>query len=128
METAMARHSITRTQPRPPEITPATGELLPQRGSELTFFGFRYTQTVVSASGGKARIAARSARFEDGKLTTETFDGDLDPASYERMMAATQRFFAAQTALWLRSLAMFLPGAAIRPHDPERRGKADDRG
>mgnify|MGYP003693906485 CR=1 FL=1 len=43
------------------------------------FFTFRrYSFTEISAVGGRAHVKSRQARLEDGKLTTETFEGDVD--------------------------------------------------
>ena len=39
------------------------------------FLSFRYSYTEMSVLGGKAHVKSRNARFEDGKLTSETFEG-----------------------------------------------------
>jgi len=51
---------------------------------------------------GRTRVKSRQARFEDGKLTSEAFDGELDRSVYDRMVGQAQRHF------W-RSLSLFLP-------------------
>jgi hypothetical protein len=38
-------------------------------------------------AGGKARVKARSTRFEDGTLTPEAFEGELDRNAYDRMVS-----------------------------------------
>ncbi len=60
-------------------------------------------------NGATARGHARSARFEEGRLTTETFDGELDRAVFERMVGDAQRLFAAQAALWFKALGLLVP-------------------
>ena len=76
---------------------------------ENTGFSFRYSYAEFSAVGNSAQLRARHARFEDGKLTTESFEGELDPNTYERLMYDAQRFFVDQTALYLRALGSLLP-------------------
>ena len=70
------------------------------------FLSFRYSYTEVSASGPTARVKFRSARYEDGKLTTETFDGELDRGAYDRMVSEAQRHLLGQAGLFAR---LFLP-------------------
>jgi hypothetical protein len=66
------------------------------------FFSFRYSSTEISMVDGKTRVRSRHARFEDGKLTSEAFEGELDWSAYERMVSQVRRHF------W-RSLSLFLP-------------------
>jgi hypothetical protein len=75
------------------------------------FFTFRYSHTEISAVGGKARVKSRQMRLEDGKLTTETFEGDVDRTIYDRMMSDAQRYFLNQTALFAKSLSWLLPSS-----------------
>ena len=51
---------------------------------------------------GRTRVKSRQARFEDGKLTSEAFEGELDRTAYDQMVTEAQRYF------W-RSLSLFLP-------------------
>ena len=71
----------------------------PRRAS---FFSFRYSSTEVSLVDGKTCVKSRHARFEDGKLTSEAFEGELDRSAYDQMVAKAQGHF------W-RSLSRFLP-------------------
>jgi hypothetical protein len=75
------------------------------------FFSFRYSRTEISAAGGKARVNSRQLCLEDGKLTAETFEGDVDRAIYDRMVGDAQRYFLNQTTLFARSLSWFLPSS-----------------
>ena len=70
------------------------------------FMFFRYSYTEMSASGRTARVISRSARYENGKLTTETFDGELDRGAYNRMVSEAQRHLLGQAGLFAR---LFLP-------------------
>jgi hypothetical protein len=69
---------------------------------------FRYSYAEFSAVGNSAQFKARRSRYENGKLTTESFEGDLDPKTYEHLLSDAQRFFMDQTALYLQALRSFL--------------------
>ena len=73
-------------------------------------FSFRYSYAEFSVVGRSAHFKARRARYEDGKLATESFEGGLDPKTYEHLMNDVQRFFADQTALYLQAFrTLMLP-------------------
>jgi hypothetical protein len=82
------------------------------------FFTFRYTYTEISALGGKAHVKAKKARFENRKLTSETFEGELDRSAYEQMASQAQHYFLSQAALLLQPLSWFLPSS--RNHSTNR--------
>jgi hypothetical protein len=82
------------------------------------FFSFRYTYTEISARGGKAHVKSKKTRLEDGKLTSETFEGDLDRTVYDQMVSEAQHYFLGQTALFLKSLSSLLPFS--RKQRPDR--------
>ena len=63
-------------------------------------------------------MKSRKARFEDGKLTSEAFEGELDRSAYEQMVSEAQRQFLAQTALLMKSLSWLLPFSGN--HRPDR--------
>ena len=73
------------------------------------FASFRYTSTELTLRGGTAYVRGRRAQWEDGRLSTETFEGDLDRAAYDRAVDEAQRYFAAQTAWFFDALAPLLP-------------------
>src|SRR5262245_7561876 len=60
------------------------------------FSSFRYSYTEVSAFGGKARVKSRRASLEDGKLVSESFEGDLNRDTYDQMMGQAQQLFQDQ--------------------------------
>jgi hypothetical protein len=74
-----------------------------------SFFSFQYSYTEISAVGGKANVKSSKACFQDGKLTTETFEGELDRSAYEQTVNQAQQYFLGQTELFLKSLASLLP-------------------
>ena len=82
------------------------------------FVSFRYSYTEVSALGGKAHVKSRKARFEDGKLTAEAFEGDLDRGAYDQIVSQAQHYFLSHAALLLQSLSWFLP--PVRKQPPRR--------
>ena len=71
-------------------------------------FSFRYSYAEFSAVGNSARFKAKHARYENGKLTAESFEGELDPRTHERLISDVQRFFADQTALYLKAFGSLL--------------------
>jgi hypothetical protein len=73
-----------------------------------TGFSFRYSFAEISTVGSSAQLKAKHTRYQNGKLTTESFEGELDPETYEQLMNDTQRFFVEQTALYLRAFGSFL--------------------
>ena len=79
------------------------------------FVSFRYSYTEISALGGKAHVKSRKARFEDGKLTSEAFEGDLDQGAYEQMVGQAQQYVLGQTALFLKAFASLLPFSQKQP-------------
>ena len=88
----------------------------PSRSSP--FLSFRYSYTEMSVLGGKAHVKSRNARFENGKLTSETFEGELDRSAYDRAVSDVQRSIGDQTAQILKSFSLFLP--FFGTHRPDR--------
>src|SRR5450755_4020590 len=82
------------------------------------FLNFRYSYTEMSVQGGKAHVKSRNARFENGQLTSETFEGELERSAYDQAVSDAQRQFGDQTAQFLKSLSLFLP--FFRTHRPDR--------
>jgi len=81
------------------------------------FFSFQYSYTEISSTGGKGHVKSRKTRFEDGKLTSEAFEGEFDHSTYERIVGHAQQYFLNQAALFLKSLSLFLPFSQSRPPD-----------
>ena len=82
-----------------------------------TFVSFRYASAEISLRGGKAHVSARRAQWEDGKLSSEAFEGELGRSVYERAVEQAQRHFIGQMALLMQSLTSFLPFAGKRSRD-----------
>jgi hypothetical protein len=96
----MSTHPVKRIQRALRKIDTNAVEVMPRANP---FFNFRYSFTEISAVGGKAHVKSRQASLEDGKLTAETFEGDVDRDVYDRMVGDAQRHFLGQTALLLKS-------------------------
>ena len=105
----MAAHPVEAPRRQPKVANDDDGlARLPQQGTQ-GFFTFRYSATEIVSTGSRARVRARHARFEDGRLTTEAFEGEVDRALLDRLHAETRRLFEAQLALWWKSFALLLP-------------------
>jgi hypothetical protein len=70
---------------------------------------FRYSYTEISVLGGKAHVKSKQARLEDGRLTSEAFEGDLDRSVYDQKVGDAPHYFLGQTALFMKSLSLLLP-------------------
>ena len=80
------------------------------------FFSFRYSYREISSSGGQTRIRAREHRFEDGKLSSEEFEGTMDGGVYEDAVKQTRDFVTAQVSSVLGLICAFMPFSS-RPKD-----------
>ena len=112
----MSRLPVRRDDRAPRKVEQAVEVMEPASSANL-FFSFRYSYTEISTSGGKARVKSRSARFEDGKVTSEAFEGELDRSTYAQMVSEAQHQFLAQTALLMKSLSWLLPFSGKRRPD-----------
>jgi hypothetical protein len=72
------------------------------------FVRFSYSYTEISSSGPTARVKSRRAAYENGRLVSEQFEGDIDRGHYDRIVGDAQRDFGGQAAFLLRSLFPFL--------------------
>jgi hypothetical protein len=94
-----------------------TVDVLTPASRSHSFLSFRYSYTQMSVLGGKAHVKSRNARFEDGKLTSETFEGELDRSAYDRAVSDAQRHIGDQMAQFFKSLSLFLPFSRIHRSD-----------
>src|SRR5215831_18878731 len=83
------------------------------------FFSFRYSYTEISSQGGAPRVKSRKTSFEDGKLVSESFEGELDRDVYDRVFRNTAQFFMSQTAALMNSLLELLPSVPKSRSDRE---------
>jgi hypothetical protein len=70
------------------------------------FLSFRYSVTEVSATGRTAKLRSKHARYEDGRLTSENFEGEVDRDVYERAVRDAQQDLFDRWRLFLRSFSL----------------------
>ena len=105
----MKKHPVRLAERVPGKVAKNALEVIEPPARAGPFFSFRYSSVEMSATGGRARVKAKTTRLEDGKLTSETFEGDLERDVYDRAVNDAQRYFLDQTALMLKSLSFLLP-------------------
>ena len=97
----LEKRALRKVDPEPVAIEAAS--------DANSFVSFRYSYLEISAHGGTAHVKSRKTRYENGKLTSEAFEGETDRSVYERMVSDAQKYFVDQTNLFLRALTAFLP-------------------
>jgi hypothetical protein len=105
----MRKYPVRLAEPALRKVEKDAVEVIASSSRANPFFSFRYSYTEISARGGKTHIKSRKTRLEDGKLTSEAFEGELDRSAYEQMVSEAQHYFLGQTKLLLQSLSWFLP-------------------
>jgi hypothetical protein len=98
---------IKRVPPGP--AAKAAPEVIPARASRRGEATFSYTQASISLGGNRAHVKARRVELTEGRLESETFEGDVDPSMFGRAVVEAQRRFLAQTALFWQPFASMLP-------------------
>jgi hypothetical protein len=107
MSKKLAHEASKPLQPRPDR--PVAVEVATPPAGPFGFFRFHLVSTEVSLQGQRTRVTSRTVRLEDGKLSTESFDGELPGAAYDRAVRQAQQQLLAQTAWLLRPLSWLLP-------------------
>jgi hypothetical protein len=90
------------------EVIPAPSRAVASPWMAMSFLSFQMHAMEVTRGEGGTRVKAKQARFEDGKLTTEAFDGMLPVQAYGEMVQQMQDYFAAQAEMFMKPYAMFL--------------------
>jgi hypothetical protein len=80
------------------------------------FFRFQYTMTELSLHGGRAQVRGRRVELADGRLRTETFEGELAPQAFTQAVREAQERVLAHCAALMNPWSWLLP-AARRPRD-----------
>jgi hypothetical protein len=89
--------------------TPSVFDLLLPQGEPQGFFSFRYSYAEFSTQGGRTQVKGRHVRLEDGKLSSESFEGELGPNAYVEAMREAQERMLAQFTSLMNPLTWFLP-------------------
>ena len=105
----MSKLPVRRAESATHKVEQDAVEVMGPASRANPFFSFHYSYTEISASHGKAQVKSRKTRFEDGKLTSEAFEGELDHSAYEQMVSQAHHYFLGQTALLMKSLSWLLP-------------------
>ena len=108
----MAKYPLTvaskrSTALREPDENAVVPTSLPATGSG--FFSFRYSSTVVTSQGGRTQVKAKRVALDDGKLRTESFEGELDGRAHEDAVRRAQQEVLEEAAPLLRMLRWMLP-------------------
>jgi hypothetical protein len=105
----MSKHpvKIKRTAVRPATETPP--EVITARALRRGEITFSYTHASISLGESGAHVKARRVQLTDGRLESETIEGDVDPTMFGRAVVEAQRQFLAQTALLWQPFASMLP-------------------
>ncbi len=80
----MSKLPVRRAERPPRNVEQEAVEVMGPASRATPFFSFRYSYTEISGAGGKARVKSCKARFEDGKLSSEAFEGELDRSASSR--------------------------------------------
>lgn len=98
------------TTPTPPAETASHPvDVLPPAPAHAGFFTFSYAVTEVWLQGDRTSVRAHQVRLQDGKLTTETFEGELDAGVHAEALRAAQQQVQAQLAWLQRAFLWWLP-------------------
>ena len=73
------------------------------------FLSFRYSSTVVSSRGGRTQVRSKCVSLEDGKLSSESFEGELDGRAHEEAVRRAEQQVLEDAAPLLRVLRWMLP-------------------
>ena len=113
----MARFPVDSTPRAPVDIDHDTLDVVSPEMRRRGFISFSYSSTEVTSGSGSTRVRSHSATFRDGKLTQESFEGELPANAYVDIVGQAQRQFVRQTELLLKTLSLFLP--VVRRRDRE---------
>jgi hypothetical protein len=85
----------------------ADGAVQPDRLDRDTrgpWISFRYSFTEISAAGATARVRSKRGSYENGRLVSESFEGEIDRDHAERALFEAHRRFSEQASGFVRAL------------------------
>lgn len=109
----MAKHPLTVAAKRNTFLSEVdASEAVAQdspRASGSGFLSFRYSSAIVSSRDGRTQVNAKRVSLEDGTLTTESFEGELDGRAHDDAVRRAQQEVLEQAAPLLRMLRWMRP-------------------
>src|SRR5262249_2440204 len=91
------------------EAAPGALELLWPAPEPRGFFSFQYTFTELTMRDGRTQVSGRRVRLDNGRLSSETFEGELGAHAFvEAVQEAQERLFSQWAAL-MNPFAWLLP-------------------
>ena len=107
----MAKYPLTVPAKRSTALSDEDAVVAPAspRASGSGFLSFRYSSTIVSSHGGRTQVKAKRVSLEDGKLSTESFEGELDGHVHDDAVHRAQQEVLEEAAPLLRMLRSMLP-------------------
>jgi hypothetical protein len=110
-EIEMAKYPLTAPKRSVSLRDAEEGEVVPivATAPRSGFLSFRYSSTVVSSNGGRTQVRSRRVSLEDGKLSSESFEGELDARAHDEAVRRAQQQVLEDAAPLLRALRWMLP-------------------
>ena len=108
----MAKYPLTVTPKRTATVREQDDDAIVPASSPATgsgFLSFRYSSTVVTSRGGRTHVRSKRVSLEDGKLSNESFEGELDGAAHGEAVRRAQQQVLEDAAPFLRMLRWMLP-------------------
>ncbi|MGH8547749.1 MAG: hypothetical protein ACRERU_03950 [Methylococcales bacterium] len=75
----------------------------------IGFFSFRYSYQEMSSSEGKTHVHSRQYRYENGKLSTEEFEGTADGIIYDQAVQNMRHLIADSMNFFFQPFASMIP-------------------
>jgi hypothetical protein len=109
MELLMSKHPVKREGRELRVPDPDPDNAVEASPVSSPFFSFSYSYSEISLHGGTARVKSKKTQLDNGKVTSEAFEGTLDPSAYHAAVRQTEELFVRQTRFMLDSFFRFLP-------------------
>ena len=107
----MAKYPLTTAAKRSTALAEDLNSVVPASppASGSGFLSFRYSSTIVSSQGGRTQVRAKRVALEDGKLSSESFEGELDSEAHQEAVRRAQEEVLEAAAPLLRMLRWMSP-------------------
>ena len=89
----MTRQIIKRGTRALKKADSSVTDVAPVSTENSGYFSFQYSYREISTHGSVARVRGRDTRFENGKLSSEAFEGNIDRQQFDRMLVQAQGAF-----------------------------------